>query len=310
MRLVWALGVVLGLALVQIPPPLCRRRVVEAYDPAQDRAPSPRALAEVQAAYRALCPARDCGRGLLFQNPTVGNNAVTWVSGLRDKDATTARIVYGPDFLDGLDATFGPGASFGVLAHEVGHHLTAALSARMPTDSSWDEELRADYLAGCALFRSGRPPDELEHALRALAESASASHPSFAHRVPAVRRGYDDCGRAQRESKEDTTPSDGGQPPPTAPGSLPGRLPGGELGLPGLPKAPFGLARWLLPLDAPGQSGCWRYAYRLSDEVDRLGPIAAPRRVSRRFGGRDECDGHRQAMANEGGRVTDACRCE
>ena len=177
--------------VVSLPPPLCRGRVVTPqYDPRQDKEPTTRAWEEVKAAYAALCPTKDCGRGKVFRNDTIGNNAVTWVSGIRHGKKTRAKIVYGPTFLNRLNAKYGPGASFGVLAHEVGHHLTAALSLRMPGEPSWNEELRADYLAGCALGRAGRASDELENALRALASVATASHPSFRQRNPVVRRGF------------------------------------------------------------------------------------------------------------------------
>ncbi len=223
-------------------------------------------------AYEVLCPKNDCGRGELFKNPTLGNNAVTWVSGIRDGQNTRAKIVYSPGFLDALAKSFGPGASYGVLAHEVGHHLTAALSMRQPFESSWNEELRADYLAGCALGRAGRTSSELENALRALAAVASKSHPSFKHRVPVVRKGFNNCrGQADIVAKK---------------------------------RSAFGLGN----LVKKARKGCWRYWYRLRDEADRVGPIASKRRESRRYRGKLSCETARQKRAEE--RFSEECICQ
>ncbi len=261
-----AAKIVLLVSLVGLPPPLCRGRTARKYTPTEDRSPSRRALAEVQAAYDALCPQHNCGRGDLFENPTAGNNAFTWVSGLRDGQYTRAKIVYSAQFLNGLDQSFGPGASFGVLAHEVGHHLTAALSMRQKFDASWTEELRADYLAGCALGRAGRAPDELENALRALASVATKSHPSFQQRNPVVQKGYRECQK-------------------------------------GLPKSQprFGLGALYRK-----EKGCWRYRYRLKEQMEFVGPVAAPRLVTGGFKTQEGCEAHRQKRRE---RVTKACRC-
>ncbi|MCC7384021.1 MAG: hypothetical protein IT384_19420 [Deltaproteobacteria bacterium] len=264
-------------ALVALPPPLCRGRNTQEYNPRLDQAPSERAVAEVQAAYEALCPNSDCGNGAVFKNDTIGMNAVTWVSGVRDGPNTRAKIVYSPRFLDGLAQTFGSGASFGVLAHEVGHHLTAAKAMRSMLDHSWDEELRADYLAGCALARAGRPPDELENALRALASSASPSHPAFNKRNPVVRKGYADC-KAHQDHFD--------------------RLP---------EQHPFGIGA-VLQAEAKHQ-GCWRYFYRSIDEVARVGPVAAKRRRSARFESKQACEAAREKVVSANERTAEPCAC-
>lgn len=256
--------------LLSLPPPICRGRVVHHYEARFDQDPSPRALAEVQTAYRVLCPTGDCGTGRLFRNDTIGDNAVTWVSGLRDGSMTRAKIVYSAQFLNGLEQEYGPGASFGVLAHEVGHHLTAALSLRQPFESSWDEELRADYLAGCALGRSGRPADELAAALKALAATASPSHPAFDRRVPVLQQGYRDCQAQADESA-------------------------------GLAK-PFGLGA-----QRTRSPGCWTYWYRLQDEVKVAGPIAAARRQAGGFRSKASCEAHRRERTSD--RLSDDCTC-
>lgn len=269
------LAVVVSSGLASLPPPLCRGRVVQlSYDPTQDRPPSTRAWEEVKAAYAALCPTDDCGRGRLFRNDTIGDNAVTWVSGLRDGPRTRVKIVYSRRFLNALNDRFGPGASFGVLAHEVGHHLTAALGLRNRGESSWNEELRADYLAGCALGRAGRAPDEMENALKALGSVATASHPSFRQRVPVVRRGYRECQ--------------------------------GQAGDFARARDPFGIGQ--LRKNYEPLESCWGYWYRLKADVGRVGPVAAPRRRATNFDNRVRCERARNARAAE--RDSEDCTCE
>ena len=274
---VLSVGLALAAAsgLVSLPPPLCRGRVVSTkYDPRRDQAPSTRAWEEVKAAYAALCPSGECGQGQVFENETLGNNAVTWVSGIREGKRTRVKIVYSARFLNALNDRFGPGASFGVLAHEVGHHLTAVRGLRQRGESAWNEELRADFLAGCALGRSGRPPDELENAMRALASVATASHPSFRDRNPVVRRGFEEC----RQQAGDFARS----------------------------RDAFGLGRMRQRYE-PAPT-CWGYWYRLKGDVARVGPVAAPRRRATAFMDRDECEVVRQRRAVD--RVTEPCTCE
>ena len=269
------IAVTLSGATLALPPPLCRRRTVQSkYDPQQDQSPSTRAVEEIKAAYAALCPSSNCGRGEILQNPTIGNNAVTWVSGIRDGPKTQVKIVYSANFLNGLNDNFGAGASFGILAHEVGHHLTAALGMRKHGESSWNEELRADYLAGCALGRSGRPSSELENALRALASRASKTHPSYRLRVPIVRRGYKEC---QAQAGDFARSRDA-----------------------------FGLGQLRRQYEPTEQ--CWGYWYRLKADMGRVGPVAAPRR--RAMGHIDSagCERARAERASE--RVSEACTCE
>lgn len=271
-----ALALAAPLATVtQVAPPLCRGRQVGGYDPRLDQPASARATAEVQAAYAALCTTGNCGGGQVFRNDTIGMNAVTWVSGLRDGAATRAKIVYSPRFLSSLSERFGDGASFGVLAHEVGHHLTAALAKRGADDTAWEEELRADYLAGCALGRSGRSSAELEAALRALAATASPTHPSFEQRNPMIRRGYEDC-RAHQE-KFDKLERD---------------------------KPTFGLGAVV----EKGE-GCWAYFYRASEDVRTFGPVAAPRRRSPYFATERACELARHEKTRAKARVTEKCAC-
>lgn len=256
-------------AALPITPPACKGRVAQGYDPRRDEAPSPRALAEVQSAYDVLCPERTCGDGSLHANPTAGNNAYTFVNRIDGGTGFRARIVYGRAFLDGLDRRFGPGASFGVLAHEVGHHLTAAKALRKKMDSGWDEELRADWLAGCALGRSGQSLEALESALKALASVATQTHPDFRSRIPVVRQGYGECS--------------------------PQAVLAFEM------RPPFGLSSL-----RPAGKGCYRYAYRLQQEIGRLGPLGPRLRFSDRFADRARCEAARQDRSD---RRSSPCEC-
>jgi hypothetical protein len=266
---------------IPLPPPLCKGKNSEGYDPKLDRSPGQRALAEVQTAYDVLCPNKQCGVGELFENVTIGNNAITFVSGLRDGANTRAKIVYSAPFLDTIAQRFGSGASFGILAHEVGHHLTAALALRQTTkfDNSWNEELRADYLAGCALGRSGHSAAELDNALRALATVQTASHPDFNVRTQVVGKGYGDCRGQSSEVARNASK-------------------GNEFGI--------GAA-----LRQKGKkAGCWGYWYRAIEDVDRVGPIAAKRKRSKNFTEGTECEAARKNLSEPQRQNSEGCTCE
>jgi hypothetical protein len=267
---------------VALPPPLCRGRSYDRFDPAQNHSPEPRAIAEIRQAYEGLCPlvTRDgnCGAGEIFENPTIGMNAITWVSGLGLGAGTRALIVYSAPFLNALDQSFGPGASFGVLAHEVGHHVTAAGNLRQQFDHSWDEELRADFFAGCALSLAGRPPDELEAALRALAQNASPSHPSFSRRNPKVRQGYRECGALRLKRDQEAAKKPG-----------------------------FGIGEVLRHRQR--KDACWAWWYRKKADVTRLGPIAAPRLRSAGYASRAACEAARAEVDPERVAAAEPCDC-
>jgi hypothetical protein len=267
---------------VPLAPPLCKGKSYESYDPRLDRSPGQRALAEVQTAYDVLCPNQQCGTGELFENATIGANAITFVSGLRDGAGTRAKIVYSAPFLDSVAQRFGSGASFGILAHEVGHHLTAALSLRKATkfDSSWNEELRADYLAGCALGRSGHSIDELDHALRALATVSTPSHPDFKLRTQVVEKGYADCrGQSGQAAKAQAKATES-----------------------------FGIGA---ALRAGGRkAGCWGWWSRSSEEIAKVGPIAAKRTRSKSFAAELECEAERRRLPEDAQKNSESCTCE
>jgi hypothetical protein len=269
-------------ATILAQPPVCRGKNNFPYDVAQNRTPKPRAVAEIRKAYALLCPLvmKDgkCGRGEIFENPSVGNNALTFVSGLRQGRKTRALIVYSARFLNLLDQEFGAGASFGVLAHEVGHHLTASGHLRREFDHPWDEELRADYFAGCALAGAGRSFKDLEVAFKALAKVASPTHPASGDRNPKVKAGYQDCLKyreaADRKAKK-----------------------------PGI----FGLGAVLE--SQAGKRVCWRYTYRRMQDVKRVGPVAAKRQWSPAFAREDVCERSRLRNLEQAKEISESCAC-
>ena len=274
---------VLLAATIAIPPPLCRGKSYGRFDPSKNRTPTARAIAEIRMAYDALCPmmtkSGECGTGEIYQNETIGNNAVTWVSGIGQGAGTRVTIVYSPDFLNGLDRQFGPGASFGVLAHEVGHHLTAAGNLRSAYDHSWDEELRADWFAGCALAIAGSETVALESTLRALASVATPTHPSFAARTPKVREGYKECAglRKKRDKAAATI-------------------------------APFGLGAEIAKKEGR-QKGCFAFFRRKASDVENMGPIAAPRERVGPFADREACERSRRAAVEGKQLAPEECGC-
>ena len=220
-----------------------------------------------------------CGRGDIFENPSVGNNALTFVSGLRQGKRTKALIVYSARFLNLLDKEFGAGASFGVLAHEVGHHLTASGNLRGEFDHPWDEELRADYFAGCALAGAGRSIRDLEIAFKALAKVASPTHPASGDRNPKVKEGFEYCLKFRETADKK-------------------RKKPGVFGL-GAEMAKEG--------DKPP---CWRFVYRRVKDVHRIGPVAAQRQWSPKFTTQTVCEKARKNAVAVGNQISETCMCE
>lgn len=146
------------------------------------------AISELSTIYRLLCP-HGCGQVALYQNATAPNALTAVVA------PATSIIAYNPAFMNQVLHSVGPEASFGILAHEFGHHGDINFSPAWMNDS-WSRELRADAWAGCALARRGFSSGQLEIALQAIAEYPSPSHPGWALRIPALRQGYVSCGGA------------------------------------------------------------------------------------------------------------------
>lgn len=142
-----------------------------------------RVLSDVQ---RRLCPS-GCGSVDLASNEGVGNAMAM----MRRHGHTSIR--YSRMFMNRIAASYGQGAAAGIFAHEFGHHIDF-LSPASWMSHSWGKELRADGWAGCYLARAGLGANQMEMALRAIAQAPSMSHPGWPQRVRALRQGYGACG--------------------------------------------------------------------------------------------------------------------
>ena len=158
------------------------------YIPSKDQLPSQRAEQELALIYKALCPPPYvCGMYQLRSNTTVGNARAELIGPGQTK------ISYNPAVFDSLALKYGGGATFGILAHEFGHHID--LHQTPPwLNTSWSRELKADAWAGCALARTQVSSVYLENALVAISKFPTPSHPSWQLRVQAVRVGFVNCG--------------------------------------------------------------------------------------------------------------------
>jgi hypothetical protein len=156
------------------------------YTPMANMPPAPRPSMELMRISQVLCP-MGCGRVMLFENQTVSNAMTSTMPG------QGSVISYNPGFMGQIFSQFGAGATFGVLAHEFGHHIDLQQPAAW-MDHAWGRELRADAWAGCALARSGFDAAQASAALQAIAAYPSPTHPAWNLRVPALRQGYMNCG--------------------------------------------------------------------------------------------------------------------
>lgn len=162
---------------------------VQQYNPAWDIPPAHHAAMELMQIYNLLCSPSPygCGRYFLFRNPTVPNAMVMPVGpGL-------TKIVYNAGFMNSVAGQYGGGATFGILAHEFGHHIDLHTTPNW-MNTSWSRELKADAWAGCALARAGIGTTAIESALIAIATYPSPSHPAWPLRQRAVRTGFVSCG--------------------------------------------------------------------------------------------------------------------
>lgn len=157
------------------------------YVPLTDQPASPTATRETRRLFTVVCP-KDCGQIGVFRNPSAPN-ALTVSVGTH-----MTKIVYNAGFLEGAVKAYGSGASLGILAHEVGHHVDGVVPAPPWMNVDWSPELRADAWAGCELARAGNKPAEIKAALQAIAMSPSPSHPAWSARAEALQKGFSGCG--------------------------------------------------------------------------------------------------------------------
>jgi hypothetical protein len=159
------------------------------YVPLLDQAASTGASKEVKRLVSALCP-KGCGQVGVFKNAT-SPNAMTVNVG-----SHMSKIAYSATFVDAAVHSYGAGASLGIFAHEVGHHVDANAPGAAWMSAQWGNELRADAWAGCALARAGGGKSEVKGAMQALASSPSATHPAWSERATALQKGFRSCGGA------------------------------------------------------------------------------------------------------------------
>ena len=161
-------------------------RNVKGYD-SQFDVPAPAEVRNIiQQILHSLCK-KDCGEIFIVRNPTVID--------IRNEQIGTkkSKIIYLPKFIESLTQRYGPQATFGIFAHEVGHHIGSIMSPDLVA-TPWDRELHADDLSGCAIAMAGFTTGQLESAILNEATYPSHSHPSSPPRIKAIRQGYLRCG--------------------------------------------------------------------------------------------------------------------
>lgn len=120
-------------------------------------------------------------------------------------------LVYNPTWMESLKGdSQSQWRLYGVLAHEIGHHLQGhtidAIGSRPPT------ELEADSYAGFVLAGLGATLSEAQSLWQSLPTRGSFSHPPRDQRLVAVRKGWDRWQRLVNGYKPKTLPQ---QPHPS-----------------------------------------------------------------------------------------------
>ena len=157
------------------------------YDPMADMPASAAAQTELKKVKTLLCP-KGCGKVLLFANATTPNTTTV------TDGAGVSKIAYSPSFVGSLQTNYGPIATLGIFAHDLGHHLEATANRAAWMKPSWDGELRADAWAGCAMAKAELTPSRLQAVLLALSTYPSPAHPDWSARRPVITEGYTQCG--------------------------------------------------------------------------------------------------------------------
>lgn len=98
-------------------------------------------------------------------------------------------------------------AGIGLLAHEVGHHLSGHTIDG--AGSRWDRELEADHFAGRAVFWLGGSLEEALLFWKGLSKSGSETHPPRDLRMEAVDAGWR---QARILARQGSSPPNGREP--------------------------------------------------------------------------------------------------
>ena len=118
-------------------------------------------------------------------------NAMAWEDSNRNRF-----ISYHPHFIkDALKGKHGKWAVYGVLAHEIGHHLNN--NPQEGKTSRPDIELQADYYSGVQLGRMGATLEQAQACLYTVPDHPQAfgkviTHPPLKERLAAVKRGWNE----------------------------------------------------------------------------------------------------------------------
>jgi len=189
---------------------------------AGDEPPTPDANQLFTSAFQAECkvflksnPARTtCGHDILFRNRLLQ----AWGKTTPELGLQT-QTRYNPDRILAIPGHYGPSAVFFVFAHEVGHHfdlqfgqpvvpwhvnLPAMASVPPAMVNSWNNELRADAWAGCALAVTGGDlpsVEALQNVTKGIGDNPDVPPTEYAQLV--ISAGYNGC--KSSSDADDTT---------------------------------------------------------------------------------------------------------
>jgi|TARA_B110000879_G_scaffold22306_1_gene28924 hypothetical protein len=115
-------------------------------------------------------------------------------------------ILYSQEFMENIKyETRTNYAELGILAHEIGHHLSGHTLTN--TGSRYDTELEADKFAGFMLYKLGATITEVKQCYSSLPSTGSSTHPPKSARIAAVSSGYYDAKRSGASVERTTSSS-------------------------------------------------------------------------------------------------------
>ncbi|MQX52098.1 YARHG domain-containing protein [Alcanivorax sp. PA15-N-34] len=118
----------------------------------------------------------------ILETPRVGNAAATVMDGQR-------YLLYNRNWMDGLRGDEETWKLYGVVAHEVGHHLQGHTLDGLGSQPA--KELEADEYAGFVLAAMGASLGDAQQLWQGLNAGASSTHPARRDRLVAVEKGWD-----------------------------------------------------------------------------------------------------------------------